>query len=236
MYAHKGGAQFDPYRFTHQLLAINTDKGTRVYENTAVNKVLYHQDEVELEVSYGYKVKAKKVILATGYDTDAFSTRSYGIKTVSYNIASKPVSGFQGWPDTPLIRDNNEPYFYYRTTSDHRIIAGGQDMPFETNIFKEEVVKEKYAILEARMKAMFPKIPDIEIEYKYCGCFTSTPDNLGFVGGDPVHKQLWYCLGYGANGILFDMLGAKMLTKLYQGEEDPRMRLFRVDRFDGVKS
>lgn len=232
VYAHKGGAQIDPYCFTHQLLEISTAKGLRVYENTAVNKVNYGSEDVEVQVSYGYKVKAKKLILATGYDTGAFSTRNYGIKTVSYNIASKPVSRLEGWPKTPLIRDNNEPYFYYRTTSDHRIIAGGQDIDFEPNIFKEKVAQEKYEILEARMKAMFPKIPDIEIEYRYCGCFTSTPDNLGFVGPDLQHKQLWYCLGYGANGILFDILGARMLTKLYRGEEDSNMRLFRIDRFD----
>jgi len=79
---------------------------------------------------------------------------------------------------------------------------------------------------------MFPKISGIEIEYCYCGCFTSTSDKLGFVGQDPQHKQLWYCLGYGANGILFDVLGAKMLVKLYQGEADPRMRLFKVNRLD----
>jgi len=83
VYAHKGGAQIDPYRFTHQLLEIGMKKGLRVYENTAVNKVIYSEDQVVLEVSYGYTVKAKKIILATGYDTGAFSTRNYGIKTVS---------------------------------------------------------------------------------------------------------------------------------------------------------
>ncbi len=232
VYAHKGGAQIDPYRFTHQLLEISTAKGLRVYENTAVNKVSYGTEDVDVEVSYGYKVKAKKLILATGYDTGAFSTRNYGIKTVSYNIASKPIKHFEGWPKTPLIRDNSEPYFYYRTTSDCRIIAGGQDIDFEPNIFNEKVAQEKYEIIESRLKAMFPKIPNIEIEYEYCGCFTSTPDNLGFIGPDLQHKQLWYCLGYGANGILFDILGAKMLTKLYRDEVDPNMRLFKINRFD----
>lgn len=188
VYAHKGGAQIDPYLFTHQLLEIGIEKGLKVYENTAVNKVNYSEEEVELEVSYGYRVKAKKIILATGYDTGAFSTRNYGIKTVSYNIATKPVKSFEGWPNTPLIRDNNDPYFYYRTTSDHRIIAGGQDIPFVPNIFNEKVAEEKYTILEAKIKDMFPNIPDIEIEYRYCGCFTSTSDNLGFVGSDLEHK------------------------------------------------
>ena len=79
---------------------------------------------------------------------------------------------------------------------------------------------------------MFKEIKDIEIEYKYCGCFASTADNLGFIGPDSKHKNLWYCLGYGANGILFAILGGMMLSKLYLGEVDKDMRLFKVDRFD----
>lgn len=79
---------------------------------------------------------------------------------------------------------------------------------------------------------MFKNIKNIEIEYKYCGAFASTKDNLGFLGVDPKNKKLWYCLGYGANGILFSILGGMMLSKLYLGEMDENLKLFKVDRFD----
>ena len=78
---------------------------------------------------------------------------------------------------------------------------------------------------------MFRDIKDIEIEFKYCGAFASTPDNLGFVGPDNKHDNLWHLLGYGANGILFAVLGAMMLTDLYYGKKDKDMKLFKVDRF-----
>ena len=79
---------------------------------------------------------------------------------------------------------------------------------------------------------MFKEIKDIEIEFKYCGAFASTPDNLGFIGPDNNHKNLWYLLGYGANGILFAILGGIMLSNLYNGKEDKDMNLFKVNRFD----
>lgn len=233
VYAIGGGAQIDPYMFTHHLLQASEQRGAAIYENTPVAKVYYESEGVIVETDYGYRVKGKKVILATGYDTNLFSDRSFGTKTVSYNVASKPVKSFDGWPDTPLIRDFNDPYYYYRTTSDGRIIAGGQDIPFDPNIFDDQAAYEKYDILEARMKDMFNEIKDIEIEYKYCGCFGSTTDNLGFMGPDPKHHQLWYCLGYGANGILFDVIGAKEMAELYQGKEANKLKLFKVDRFDG---
>ena len=86
-------------------------------------------------------------------------------------------------------------------------------------------------MLEQHLKNMF-KEKNIDIEYKYCGAFISTNDDLGFIGADKKHKNLWYCLGYGANGLLYAMLGGMMLSKLYKGQKDDNLKLFRPDRFD----
>lgn len=131
-----------------------------------------------------------------------------------------------------LIRDNDDPYNYLRTTEDNRLIIGGEDITFVPDIFNEKVANEKYAILEQRLKAMFKNIKDIEVEYKYCGAFASTKDNLGFLGPDPDNNKLWFCLGYGANGILFAILGGMMLSDLHLGIENEDLSLFKVDRFD----
>ena len=189
------------------------------------------KDEVEIITSFGYKVKAKKVIIATGYNTQRFTKRNFGVKTVTYNIATKSVKSFDGWFNKVLIRDNCDPYNYFRTTYDNRIIAGGEDVDFYTNIENEKLAKEKYTILLNRIKNMFPNIKDIEIDYEYCGGFISSQDNLGYIGEDPNHKNLWFCLGYGANGILFAILGGMMLSKLYKNEIDENIKLFKVDRF-----
>ena len=232
LYSHQGGAQLDPYLYTHHLLEVGCRKGLQVFENTEVMALHYQPEGVEVVTSYGHTLKGKKVIVATGYDTDSFSKRNFGVKTVTYNIATKPVATFEGWTNQVLIRDNLDPYHYYRTTKDHRILAGGEDIPFQPGIYDEKTAKEKYDILLSQLKMMFPHIPSIELDYAYCGAFTSTADNLGFIGEDPQHKQLWYCLGYGANGILFAILGGMMLSKLYQGKVDPDLELFKVNRFD----
>lgn len=130
-----------------------------------------------------------------------------------------------------MIRDNCDPYNYLRTTVDNRMIIGGEDVEFKY-IDDNKLAQEKYEILEQRLKSMFKDVKNIEIEYKYCGCFATTKDNLGFIGPDPKHKNLWYCLGYGANGILFAILGGIMLSKLYKNEVDEDMRLFEIRRFD----
>ena len=232
VYSNNGGAQFDPYKFTHELLDISLKKGVRVYENTEVISVNYENSGVLIDTTYGYKVKGKIVIVATGYNTGLFSKRDFGTKTTTFNLATKPVSDFSGWYKRALIRDNNSPYNYYRTTEDSRIIIGGEDIRFVPDIFNEKAANDKYDILEQRLKSMFKDIKDIEIEYKYCGAFASTKDNLGFLGTDPDNKKLWYCLGYGANGILFSILGGMMLSDLYLGKYNEDLKLFKVDRFD----
>ena len=232
VYGVNGGAQLDPYEYTHQLLEVSCNMGLQVFENTEVMDINYEQDGVEVTTSFGYKVRGKKVIIATGYNTERFTKRNFGAKTVTYNIATKPVKNFDGWFNRVLIRDNCDPYNYFRTTSDNRIIAGGEDVDFYTNIKIEKLAKEKYSILLNRIKNMFPNIKDIEIDYEYCGGFISSQDNLGYIGEDPNHKNLWFCLGYGANGILFAILGGMMLSKLYKNEIDENLKLFKVDRFD----
>ncbi|WP_298844470.1 NAD(P)/FAD-dependent oxidoreductase [Clostridium sp.] len=232
VYCNNGGAQFDPYKYTHQLLDICCKRGVRVYENTEVTSVNYENKGVLIDTTYGNKVKGKIVIVATGYNTRLFSKRNFGTKTTTFNIATKPVRDFSGWHKRALIRDNNLPYNYYRTTEDNRIIIGGEDIKFVPDIFNEKAANEKYNILEQRLKFMFNDIKGIEIEYKYCGAFASTKDNLGFIGKDPDNNKLWYCLGYGANGILFSMLGGMMLSELYLGKYNEDLSLFKVDRFD----
>lgn len=226
-----GGAQFDPYRFTHALLDASSKKGLRIYENTKVVDVKYDEGGVTAETIYGHKVKGKIVMVATGYNTGLFTKRAFGTKTTAFNIATKPIKNIEDIYKEVVIRDNETKYNYFRTTSDNRLIIGGEDVNFLPDIFNEELCNKQYDKLEQRLKNLFPNL-NIEIEYKYCGAFASTQDNLGFLGKDPNNPKLWYCLGYGANGILFAILGGIMLSKLYLGEAHEDLKLFKVNRFD----
>ncbi|MBO3444028.1 FAD-dependent oxidoreductase [Clostridium sp. CCUG 7971] len=227
-----GGSELDPVLFTHQLLNVAQNNGLKAFENTEVIDIKYNNELIEVITEFGYTVKCKKVVVATGYNTLQFTKRNFATKSTTFNIATKPVENFDGWDRRILIRDNCDPYNYLRTTDDNRLIIGGEDISFIPGIFDEKAANEKYDILEARLKSMFPNINNIEVDYKYCGTFASTSDNLGFIGPDPDHNNLWYCLGYGANGILFAILGGMFLSDLYKNKVNKDMNLFKVNRFD----
>ncbi|WP_426348998.1 NAD(P)/FAD-dependent oxidoreductase [Alloiococcus sp. CFN-8] len=225
------GAVIDPYKFTHQLIEEGCKMGLKVYENTEVIDIKYSDNDATVETIYGYKVKGKIIIVATGYNTSFFTKRAFGTKSTAFNIATKPIANLDDIYKNIVIKDNKVPYNYFRATNDNRLIMGGEDVNFIPDIYNEELCINSYNKLEQRLKSLFPHLK-IEIEYRYCGAFASTQDNLGFIGKDPDNSKLWYCLGYGANGILFAILGGMMLTKLYSGEVDKDMKLFKVDRFD----
>jgi len=225
-----GGAQFNPYKYTHALLEVGCKNGLRVYENTEAVDVRYSEKVVTLETVFGHKVKGKVVIVASGYNTHLFTKKVFGTKTTTFNVATRPINNLENIYKGVVVRDNEAPYHYFRTTSDNRIIIGGEDINFLPDILNEELCIKSYDRLEQRLKNLFPKL-NIEIEYRYCGAFASTDDNVGFLGKDPKNTKLWYCLGYGANGILFAVLGGMMLSKLYLGEVDEDLKLFKVDRF-----
>lgn len=213
------------------MLDASSKRGLRIYENTEVIDVKYGQEHVTAETIYGHKVKGKILMVATGYNTELFTKRAFGTKTTAFNVATKPIKTLEDIYKNVVIRDNETTYRYFRTTSDNRLIIGGEDINFLPDIFNEELCNKQYDKLEQRLKNLFPNL-NIEIEYKYCGAFASTQDNLGFLGKDPNNQKLWYCLGYGANGILFAILGGIMLSKLYLGEAYEDLKLFKVNRFD----
>ncbi|MFA6866253.1 MAG: FAD-dependent oxidoreductase [Clostridia bacterium] len=224
-----GGAQLDPFKFTHQLIEFSINKGLTVFENTEIVSFENFADKIIAVTAYGNKIIGKKLIIATGFDTEQFTDKKFGTKTITYNIVSKPITDLSGWYNNCLIRDTNEPYNYLRTTKDNKIIIGGEDTNNLDDIYKTSVIERKYDALEKHMKKMFGE--NIEIDNKYCGVFASTDDNLGFIGEDKDNKNLWYCLGYGANGMLFAILGGMMLSKLYNGQRDENLILFDINRF-----
>lgn len=149
-----GGAEIDPYKYSQELLQVSIKKGLKVYENTEAKKINYLENEVIVETIYGYKIKEKKLIAATGYNTSLFTDRHFVTKYTNFNIATKPIKEIIGWKDNVLIRDNSDPYNYLRTTVDNRIIIGGEDIDFK-DIEKKEIAKEKYLILEQWLKSCF---------------------------------------------------------------------------------
>lgn len=225
VFSRKGGARLNPYLFAGQLLTASEEQGASLYENTKIRTLEFSDDSITAQAEYGYDIKAKAVVLATGYETPLVGNRNFCTKQITYNIAAYPP-GNVGSFDV-LARDNKTNYHYYRQLPDGRVVFGGGDTKLSNRGIDEETAQKKYMQLLQDLNGWYRNANEsARLDTAFAGVFGVTPDNLGVVGIDPDRQNLMYCLGYGANGILFAAIGAKMLADQYCGQPQPRLRLF----------
>lgn len=225
----RGDGEIDSYRFTHYVLMNARAGGARVFDRTAVTRVSKRRDGVELVTSTGARIRAGRVIYTTGYETVEHTKVPKTTLTSTFACATEPVESLASWEDRCLIWDTSRPYFYLRTTSDNRVIIGGEDSPFSTRHQSERVLDKKRKRLMAKLRRMFPRL-QAEPAYVWGGVFAETRDSLPFIGSRDGDERAWYALGYGANGITFGVIAAGMLRDAYLGRPHPDAHLFSFQR------
>jgi len=230
IYSYSGAGEVDPYRLTHALIAKAIQKGMQVFENTEVVEINPQADSVILKVKNEKRIKAKKVVIAVGYEGGKYVKEKISNLNRTYTIVTKPVQGFTGWNNRCLIRSSSTPYTYLRTTSDNRIIIGGEDSGMISLTDLDLIAQRKYKTLFNTLQTMFPQISNLEVEYKFNGIFGETKDGLPYIGEYNNLPNCYFSLGYGSNGILYGVLGAQLIRDAYFNYPTPDLELFKFGR------
>ena len=204
-------AQVDAYRLAHGLFAAARKRGARIYDRTLVTRTIRGARGVELRTNRGFRVWARRLVIAAGYEAEAFLPRPVTKLVSTYAIISEPVNAFVGWPARrALIWETARPYLYLRTTADNRIIIGGADQPFRDPDARDRLVGVKARLLERRLRRLFPRIP-FETAYAWAGTFANTAHGLPFIGPHPELAHTLFALGYGGNGVTFSALAGGLI-------------------------
>lgn len=220
--AFNGGAELDPFLFSHSLL--RESKNCKIYEHTEIKDIIYSK-KVTSTTDYGSKITSNIVISSVGFSTEFFSNRNFGTKMSTFSIITKPIDDLK--PFSGIFRDNESIYTYFRKTHDNRIIIGGEDCDHYQGLHNDQVIAKSHKNLELKLNDM---LGNFNIEFKNSGTFMTTKDDLGYIGIDPSCEKLWYNYGFGANGLLFATIGARYLADLYKGFDDLRVHIFKIDR------
>ena len=225
-----GSGQVDAMRLTQALLAHHVRRrDVNVFQGTRVVRVHSSADEVRLQTANHHTLRARHVIVATGYEAAPFLEPGLVKLHSSYVIASRPQAAKTLWKDNCLIWETARPYFYLRTTEDRRILMGGEDEPFADPARRDAKLPAKTAKLLRRFRQLFPAIP-FEVDFAWAGTFGESPDGLPYIGAKTGSPRVLYALGYGGNGITFSQIAATLLTRICQGKKTRDTRLFRFDR------
>jgi glycine/D-amino acid oxidase-like deaminating enzyme len=225
----KDGAEADAYKLTHSLLKTSIAKGLQVYDNTEVIQIRHQKNEVELITADNKRIRARKLIIACGYESQQYIPQKVQELHATYAIASEPYEQKNFWYKNALIWETATPYLYLRTTSDNRIIIGGKDIPFSNPTKRDALLNQKTKSLERSFKKLFPQVP-FKTDFKWCGTFASTKDGLPYIGSIRQRPNTYFALGFGGNGITFSSIAANIIKDILAGKKNNNADIFKFDR------
>ncbi len=223
-----GSAEADPLSLCHGLLAISARRGARLVRDEAV-AFEGAGTAAAVTLASGRTVEAGRIVLATGYVMPDCVQDDLHRVASSWAIATVPQQPQVLWPGPALVWEASEDYCYCRTTTDGRIVFGGEDEEFDDPEKREALGPEKTQALQARLRALIPQA-NLDLGHAWSGAFGQTEDGLPLIGRVPGQPRLLAAYGYGGNGITFSFMASRLIGALVNGREEDWFRHFAIDR------
>lgn len=227
-------AQVDTYPLVHAVVADSCRRGMRAFERTNIVAIRHERSGPVATAANGCDIRARKVVFATGYETQQFRADPNTIVDSTYVVVTQPLSpDFEGWHRRSLIWETASPYLYMRTTGDHRIICGGLDEFAADADERDRRLPGKTERLLEALRRLFPQYGELRADYAWSAYFARTRDGLPLFGEQEGFPDCCFALGYGGNGTIHAMMGADIVSELVTKGYHPDADLFSFDRLKG---
>ncbi len=224
------GADTNAYLFTHLLHQYNIPKGLKVFDRSPAEKIRHEKTGVNIGLANGFRIKAKKIVYATGYEVVDFISKPIVKLKTTFATISEPISDpLPYWKHDALIWSTGDPYLYLRSTPDHRIIVGGKDINSINQTTVQKLLNTKTRTLKKDVNRLFPNLHFIP-EFSWAGVFGSTKDGLPFIGPYKKLTNSYFTLGFGGNGITFSQVAGEIVAALIKGKISQNASIFSFDR------
>ena len=182
---HEHAAQVDAYRMTVGLIEHNVRRGNlTVYTRTCVENIESTKNGITLKTNKGHTVNARYVVCAPGYESAQFLPKKVMHLASTYALVTQPLSEADLWKEGCLIWESLRPYFYLRTTSDNRIMMGGEDEAFSNEHHRDRLMEKKKIALLKSCTELFPHL-QIEADFLWCGTFGNLMTDFRLLANTP---------------------------------------------------
>lgn len=223
-------ASMDPFQLTHALLKYAIQNfGLEVYDHTQLQSIGYKPDNNFAFVDTSAVIECSRVIYASGYETHDLLGTGIGKLVSTYACISEPFDHLPGPLSGTLFWDTTDPYFYFRTTSDKRIIIGGEDEDFKDPEMRDSLIEKKEMDLVRKLKQRMPGI-DFVVDFSWAGTFGATKDALPYIGPHPDFPNSYFILGFGGNGITFSVMGMGIISDAVAQRPNKFLEYFKFKR------
>jgi glycine/D-amino acid oxidase-like deaminating enzyme len=199
----------NPVRLLEELLTACLERGIEVYERSPVRRIAPGRVE-----GAGFTLRTGCTVVAAGLRAlEAFDLPPLVKQRNTYVLA---VEGDpSGWRRDAIAWSTARPYTYLRRAGE-AVIIGGEDLgPTEA----AEAGDAPFLRLRARLEQMYPVLAGAAERARWAGLFPNSIDGLPFVGTIPGLEGADAVLGFGGNGIVFGVLGARLLASAYAGDD-----------------
>ena len=224
------GIIFNPYILNQELVHMLSEmSNVEVYENTYVESINSKEHEVEAQTTNRFKIHANNVIVATGIDLIKYLKEDLVDMYKTYNIVAKTSPNLKY---TPFVAKENNSDVMLRV-ADGYIVLNGEDIKKTIknsgDVFEEKFSNGKYKKLYNYLLRL---LNDESLKVKNCfyGEYLMTCDGLPIVDEIDQFPNVYCNLGVGKNGILHNVIGAKMLKNIYNDCYTKDMYMFRINR------
>ena len=214
-----GNYSADPRRLAAGYLNVAISRGARLYAPVDICDVAPSETGVTLRSKDGPAIRAKHLVVATGYEMMKGVPRKGNKIISSWSIATRPQPRAI-WPTAAMIWEAADPYLYIRTTPRGEIICGGEDEEISDTAMRDAKLPDKTATLSRKLAALLPGV-DATPVHSWAGSFGDSPVGTPTIGRIPGMPNCYAAMGYGGNGITFSMMAAQMLRGLICGYGDP---------------
>ncbi|MBC8096458.1 MAG: FAD-dependent oxidoreductase [Akkermansiaceae bacterium] len=228
LYSRDGG-QVDPHRLTHGLLAAGKRIGLEVCDRTEMARLEQTRRGVRVRTKNGFVITARRAVIAAGFESKALLKGDAGTLKSTYALISEPLPKIAGWRQQCLIWESGSPYLYLRTTTEGRVIVGGEDEDFVNAKRRDALISRKTRTLVEKFGRLFPDVP-LEVAFSWAGTFGETKDGLAYIGVHPRYPHTYFALGYGGNGITFSFIAAEIIRDARIGRKNRDAPIFRFGR------
>lgn len=211
--------ELNPFKWIQAVHRSNLTKGARVYKNAEVIDVISNKKgSYIVQTKNGFQVTSKFVIYATGYAKKIIpEVEPLVQRNSTFSVVSDVLHTF--WGERALIWDSADPYLYFHSTDDNRVIAGGRDK--EGIQFKSlEKINEENEKILTRIKEYFPAFK-AESYTMWQSIFGVSKDGLPFIDKREIEKNQYFALSYGGNGTCYAAIASILIRSYLTGEVHP---------------
>lgn len=226
---HGGAGEVDPVKLACGLIGIAVSRGAILLSPASASEYQEDSSGVTVMTSEGDMIRARTLVLANGYELPDFVPTPGHSLASSWAIATQARPGVV-WPECALIWEAADPYLYMRSTTDGRIVAGGEDEAFDDPAKRDDLTADKVQAIVRGIQERCPALQDIDVEHCWAGVFGQTDDSLPMIGRVPGRQNSLAAFGYGGNGITFSAIAADMLEAELEGRANANADLYALDR------